>query len=205
MAGINNILNLFTGVTTIIGGVISNTTNTTVNSRALTKTGGGTLILTGANTYNALTNILQGAVIVQNGSAFGGSPLQPSLNGTSNTATTPAGNASSTMGVGSVLVASGALLQLLGGATVNDPLVLSGGTVESVNGNNAIGGNIFLAAPSTILVDTGTLSVTGTIAGYTDWTKSGGGTLALDSAGYNTGQDNINGGIVQLGNPEPPR
>ena len=191
LIGLNNSLTVFTGSTTVIGGVISDTTNTTVNSRAFTKAGTGTLILTGANTYNALTSLLGGTVVLQNSSALGASALVPSLNST--------GNASSTMGEGATVVANNVLVQLVGGVAVSNPLVLSGGTLESVTGANQLNGNIFLTAAQTFQVDTGSLTITGTISGSADVTKTGGGTLSLLSAGYYTGQTNISGGIVSLG------
>src|SRR5262249_35822329 len=148
-----------------------------------TKTGAGTLTLTGANTYTAQTYILGGTVNVQSATALGINPGQAQL-------TAP-------LGAGT-LVGSGATLQLQGGITTTESLELNGGTLESLIGNNVVNGSILLNAPSTIAVDVNQMALTGAISGDTDWTKTGGGTLTLSGFSTYTGQTNINAGVVQL-------
>lgn len=110
-------LNVTGGGNTSISGVIG------AGAIALTKTGSGTLALTGPNTYTGATTISEGIVNVQNGSGLG----------------TIAGG---------VTVGSGATLQIQGGITIgNEPLSLSGGfaagatgSLQNVSGTNSYGG-----------------------------------------------------------------
>ena len=179
LGGINNTLSV-TNSTVWITGVVQDLAAN--SAKALTKTGAGTLTLTGANTYSAVTNILAGTVNLQNAGALGAIPSTAALSG------------------GATLVASGATLQVQGGITVAEPIVLAGGTIESVTGANTISGAVTLNASSTIQVDVNTLTVSGVITGAADLSKTSGGTLILAGANSYTGQTNINTGIVQLTN-----
>ena len=86
LGGLNNAVSVTNTASTIITGTISD--NTSNPGRALTKLGSGTLTLAGANTYSAQTNILQGAINVQNNLALGTTPSQPSVNSTANASVT---------------------------------------------------------------------------------------------------------------------
>ncbi len=193
LAGFNNTLSVTNTAPTAVTGIIED--NNVNAALALTKMGGGTLTLTGTNTFSDQVNILGGIVNIQNSSALGSNSSQPSLDFTTNASITTASGA---------LVGNGATLQLQGGVTVSKTLALNGGTLESLTGTNVYAGPINLnfasaANPNTILVDVGPLAVYGQISGTTDLNKTGGGTLILDSANSFTGQLNINAGIVTLG------
>ncbi len=200
LAGQNDTLNVTDTTPVIIQGVIQDANNqgavipTGANSPAktFTKTGAGTVILTGTNTYTALTYILGGTVNLQNSAGLGSVPSQSPITsaGAGFPATAPAADGT--------LVGSGATLQLQGAITLNEVLALNGGTLESLSGNNQLNGGILLNAPSTINVDVNQLTVTGSISGASDWTKTGGGTLILTGFNTYTGQTNINVGVVQL-------
>jgi autotransporter-associated beta strand protein len=115
------------------------------------------------------------------------------------------------------------------GITLAKPIALVGagdagagatGALENVQGANTLGYtggttnfDTDLASPATISVDTGSLSQANTggtnaqtgsdyLDGPGDLTKVGGGTLVLDSGNYQTGQVNINNGVVQIATNE---
>ena len=150
-----------------IGGVISGA------GLGFTKSGAGTLMLNGANTYTGATTISAGVVNAQNNSAFG---------------TT----------AGGVTVASGAALELQGGRAIGaEPLTLNGsgvsngGALRNISGNNSWLGNITLGSATTIGSDAGTLTIGsgaagGTISGTGPLTKVGAGTLTLSGNSFNT-------------------
>jgi len=124
------------------------------------KSGAGTQVLTGANTYTDVTNVQTGALVIGNNTALG----------------TAAGNTT---------VSTGGSLQLQGGITVAEPLVTSGqgngvasnnvvdlnpaapGSIRSISGENTLSGTISLTSGGggTLLrVDSGsTLHLTGPI------------------------------------------
>jgi autotransporter-associated beta strand protein len=149
-----------TGDTTVSGVISGNGT--------LAKNGTGTLTLSGANTYNAPTNINVGVVNVQNSSALG-------------------------IVSGGVFVASGAALQLQGGISVGNQVSISGngisstGAIRNVSGTNTLTNNITLTADSTMEVDAGQLNVNGQIVGNFNLTINAvASTLSLGGATDNT-------------------
>jgi len=189
------------------------------SSTSFAKTGTGTLLLTGANTYQGATDIQQGIVIAQNNTALG--QVGPSLGSLDNSTT----------------VQSGAQLQLQGGLTVgSETLTLSGsgvggtGALRSVSGTNTWNGFVRLAADSRIHADAGsTLNITnpngvnssilnGTAAGrnlifggdgniavngaiganVANVTKEGDGMLTLAGNNAYTGATAVTDGIVRI-------
>jgi outer membrane autotransporter protein len=168
-----------------------------------TKSGLGTLILSGTNTYTGLTSVIAGILNIQNGSALGAT--------TSGTT-----------------ISSGATLQLQGGISVgNEALTISGtgaagqnGALVNVSGTNNYGGLLTLLGDSTISSDAGTLNLTNTgtitgagfgltLAGAGDGTissiigtgtgtltKNGGGTWTLSGSNTYTGATTVNGGSL---------
>ncbi|NBS04559.1 MAG: hypothetical protein EBS64_04950 [Verrucomicrobia bacterium] len=108
----------------------------------VTKSGSGTLVLSGANDYAGTTTVNAGAITVSNALSLGAS------------------------GSGTE-VKDGASLQLQGGVTISsEPLTLSGsgntgnvGALRSVSGANQFNGPITLAADARINSDAGTLTL----------------------------------------------
>jgi filamentous hemagglutinin family protein len=172
----------------------------------LTKSGNGTQILSGANTYSGATNITGGVLRVTHSDGLGSS-------------------------AGGTTISGGAALELTGGITLADALSLSGtgvsnnGAVRSVSGANTLTGNITLAAAAEIQVDAGTLSIaptagnafTGafalttqtdgnlTIAGVMatgtgSLTKTGAANLFLTANNSFTGNTTVSTGALYLGN-----
>ena len=127
------------------------TVSSVIQNGTVTKTGAGTMVLSGANTYGGATSISAGAVNYQNGTAFGGNSA--------------------------ITVASGATAQVQGGITGgSSALKISGsgatgstGALENVSGNNSYAGLVTLGSASTISSDTAgnslALTNTGTITG----------------------------------------
>jgi len=156
--------------TLALGGVISN--GTTANS--LTKAGGGTLLLSGANLYTGATTVNDGILQAGSATAFG-----------------PAANASLVFGASSTGTVQlyGNNITVIGlntNATVGTPYVESGsgaaGT-DTLTVNNAAA-NTFAG----VLRDGSTRLLA--------LTKSGFGTLTLSGANTYTGGTNVSGGTL---------
>jgi fibronectin-binding autotransporter adhesin len=178
--------------------------NISGSGAGLSKSGAGTLVLSGNNTYTGATNIIAGNVSIQSNGALGGTS--------------------------GVIVNSGAGLLLQGNITTSSAtaLTLNGagtstlGALENVSGNNTYSGLITLGSATTIGSDSGllTLSNTGTITGFGlnltltgagdgslasivgtnagSLTKSGAGTWTLGGANTYTGGTTVSGGTLAL-------
>ena len=181
-------------------GVISKTSS-------LTKSGAGTLILSGANSYTGTTTISKGALRAAHSTALG---------------TT----------AGGVTVASGAALELEGDITIDaETLSLSGsgistgGALRNISGNNSYGGLITLSVATHINSDSGVLTLdvasgdaisatnknitfggSGNITvadpiatGTGTLIKTGAGTLTLSGVNSYTGKTTISDGTLAYG------
>src|SRR6266581_3626292 len=133
-AGGNNSSTTFSGVMQNGSGIV-----------ALTKTGTGTLTLSGANTYSGATTVSAGVLDVQNNTALGAT-------------------------AGATTVAGGAALQLDGsGLVVAEPVTLNGtgiaggGALRQLANTNTWSGAITLGSAARVNADAGTLTVSGGI------------------------------------------
>ncbi|MFC2102135.1 autotransporter-associated beta strand repeat-containing protein, partial [Bacteroidota bacterium] len=175
---------------------------------ALTENGtGGTLTLSGANTYTGLTTITSGTLKLGNAAALGGT-----ANGTSITS-------------GAVLDLNGINYSAAEPLTVNGTGISSGGSVINSNATGATyAGLITLGSASSIIGGSGTITIsnTGTITGATfgltlggaqggtlasilgttsgTLTKQDAGTWTLSGANTYTGLTTISAGTLKLGN-----
>ena len=169
----------------------------------LNKTSAGTVTLSGANSYTGATLITGGT-------------LKVTVNGALGTT------------AGGTTVSNGAILALDGssgtGGGINystaEPVTLNGGTLSNVAGNNSFAGAVTLGTESAINSTAATLTLTGgvnnggflttfsgagnttintaKITGTGGLTKTGVGTLTLNTTNDYTGGTNIQAGTLQL-------
>ena len=147
----------------------------------LTKTGSGTITLSGNSSYTGATTVEEGTLEIGHANALGTAD-------------------------GGTTVSDGATLSVAGGITVAaEALDLAGygvgsaGALRSTGGDNTWNGNLTMASGTRIGVDTGsTLTIGGTmtIAGW--WRKEGGGHLVLTQANTQAGRVDVVGGILTL-------
>ncbi len=163
-------------------GVIANGTNTI----ALTKSGTGTLTLTGVNTYSGTTTIANGTVSVAN----------PGIGGNLGTATTPIILGDST-NKGTLAYTANADLLFTRGFDVN----AGGGQMNITNSGKT------LTLQTGAITTTGTFTVGGAgnavvtslISGSGGFTKANTGSLILSGANTYTGDTTLSTGTLQLG------
>ena len=156
------------------------------------KNGGGTLLLSGANSYDGVTDIAAGTLIAA-----------------SNTAIGAGGHSGETMSY----IRDGATLALQGGVSLDEHFHVWGsgvgglGAVRSLSGNNALtnspgGGPGFALRTNTVVgVDADTLTVSGFYqdGGIFGLTKVGAGTLALAATNNYTGDTTVSAGTLKIG------
>lgn len=197
-----------TDILTLSGGVTQGTTN-----GAITKSGSGTLVMSGVGSYAGVTTVSAGVLNIRHGGALG---------------TTASGTT----------VSSGGTLQLQGDiSTTAEALTLNGtgfagagglgfqtGALVNVSGTNNYAGLLTLGSAATVSSDAGTLNLThaGTITGATfgltlagagngsisgiigitsgGVTKNGTGTWTLSGVNTSTGAITVNAGTLILGN-----
>ncbi|MFN4257798.1 MAG: autotransporter-associated beta strand repeat-containing protein, partial [Gemmataceae bacterium] len=181
-----------------ISGVVS-------GSSGIFKQGPGTLILSGANTYEGITEVRQGVITVRHDMALGAV-------------------------TGHTLVAVGAALNIEGdGLSINEPLAINDGGVgfgdntsseglgalRNLSGTNTWTGGIELVAANNIIgVDTGSTLIVSGVIGSSQLTqrnlyKAGGGTLQFAGTQANTyhGDTTVLQGTLELNkraNPADP-
>lgn len=155
----------------------------------ITKQGDGILSLSGANTYQGLTQVDAGFLDIDNPSALGD---------------TAAGTT----------VASGATLwlqsQSLTGAQTfaAEPLTLAGdgvteGALVALFGDLTFPGSINLAADATIAVDSGSLTLAGPVGGSGGLRQRGSGILRLTQPATFTGTTTISEGVLEADSLPP--
>ena len=140
----------------VYGGSIGNTVN---GALGLVKVGTNTLTLTAASTYDGITYVNGGRLVIKNSSAFGSTNGYTVVNRVGGT------NAWFTDSTGQVqLDGSG------GALTVGENFIINGdqqysyaGSLRSTAGNNAVNGWIIVGPSGRIGVDAGTLTLNGPI------------------------------------------
>lgn len=172
----------FTGSINLSGSFTHNIANTalttyagTLHTGGFTKSGAGTLVLSGNNIYTGNTTISTGVLRVASPTALG-TPQAPSI------------------------VATGATLELTNNATTSEPVTINGtgvganGALRSTSGNNSVA-SITLASASTVGVDAGKLAA-GNVQGSFALTKVGAGQLNVNR--LRVGDVNVNAGTIAV-------
>ncbi len=165
----------------------------------LTKTGAGSWVLSGANTYSGITSI-QGGVLSVSSLADGG---------------LPSGIGQSTNAAGSLVISGGTLRYTGASASTDRALTVgAGGATLDASGSGAITFSnpaaIILAEPNVARTiglsgsNTGNNTIAAPLddsgTGATSLVKSGPGTWALSAASSFTGGTTVTGGLLRLNN-----
>src|SRR5262249_20077772 len=149
----------------------------------------GTETLSGANTYDGVTQVLGGTLSIRNGAALGST-----TNGT-------------TVGPGATLQLDGDPTTIGASITVAEPLlgifgtgVNGNGAIRNLTGNNTLSGPIALTDPNVrIGVDAGTqLTISGPIFSAGGIEKTGTGTLVLATDNTYDGTTTVSAGILNI-------
>ena len=166
---------------------------------ALTKAGGGDLILSGQNDYSGGTTISDGRVILNNGSGLGSGAVL-------NNAALRIGNVAvlnAISGTGTLEKTSSGLGVLAGANTFTGGTTVAAGTLRA-DGSAALGtGTVAIASGATLNINATTANqMANVLSGDGAFVKSGAGDLALNgSAAARTGSTTISAGrlIVNRG------
>jgi len=162
----------------ILNGIISDN-----GASALTKVGSASLTLGGSDTYNGLTTVSDGTLILTNINALGASIGTTVTSGTElrmNFSGTLANSSLMTLS-GSGISNAGALTSVTSTATLNNNITLAADTTVGGSANMILNG----------VIDDSSLGFA--------LTKVGSGTLTLDAANTYTGLTTVSNGTLQLG------
>jgi len=171
-SGTSGTITVDSSITATIGSIIADGTAT-----GLVKQGGGTLVLTGANTYSGGTVINAGTLQLGDGGSIVGN--------VANSATL-AINRSDTVTLSNVIAGTGGVRQIGGGTTILAGTSPYSGPTAVENGRLVVNGAI---ASSIVTVTAGTLAGTGTVGGVI---ANSGGTVA---PGNSIGTLNVAGNV----------
>ncbi|WP_158235688.1 S-layer family protein [Limnohabitans sp. G3-2] len=210
-SGNNNRIHIGTGLS---GGVttFSVTDTLTVSAplvdqtvtSALTKTGSGTLSLSGANAYTGATTVSAGTLRVDGTGTLGGGSYAGNISNSSALVF----NTSNDQSLSGVLSGTGTLTQsgsgkltLSGINTYTGATTIGGGTLV-IGGSGSLGSgtysNTITNNASLAFASAAAQTLSGVISGTGSLSKSASGTLTLSAANTYTGSTTVNGGTLEL-------
>jgi len=172
----------------------------------MTKSGSGTLVLGGANTYNGTTTISAGTLIVNSSGSLGSGSYASNISNSGNLTF----NTTTAQALSGIISGAGNLTQNgVGKLTLTGTNTYSGSTTIGSGANLQLGNNGTTGAidSTSSLVDNGTLTFNrsnavtynGEISGTGGLTKAGSGTLSLTAANTYSGSTNVTAGTLQIG------
>ena len=174
-AGALNLASATSRIDVLAGGT-ANINTALSGSSDLQKTGGGTLILGGDNSYAGTTMISTGTLTITHGNALGGTA------------------AGTVVADGATLALSGAILTAEE-ITLHGTGVANGGALRNLDRDNIITGQITLGSAARINSDAGALSIRGGITGMNTDLTIGGADVTLITGNITTGT----GGLTKDG------
>jgi fibronectin-binding autotransporter adhesin len=146
-----------------------------ISDGGITQTGAGTMVLSGANTFDGTVHVLSGTLVVQNASALGST-------------------------VGETAIDAGAVLAFDTSGTIGNTIDLgssgNGATVEQISGDIVLTGPVTIAGDNLFNITGGSLTISGSIAGEGNLIKSGADSLSLSGTNTYVGTTQINTGIL---------
>jgi fibronectin-binding autotransporter adhesin len=172
---------LGSGAITNNGNLVFNLSGAQTISQAISGTGTvefvgpGAYTLSGTNSYQGLTTLTSGTLIVTNASALGSS--------------------------GQGITVNGGILDLQADIG-SEPIILNGGSIATSSGSGAFSGALTLSTNTSFDVAGGTLTISGVISetgGSRSFTKTGNGILILSNANTYSGGTIVSAGILQAG------
>ena len=185
----NNSIGTDTGVTTTISSELAGTTG-------MTKTGSGTLVLSGSNSFSGNATISAGALQIANDSALGNSANDLANNGTlKTTSSVSLGAGRDLSGSGTYDIANGTTLTVNGNANNTATTLANTGTLDLQGATRTLG-SITINAPMTLNA-AGAINATGLTA---PGVSSGTATINPDIV-FTSGDKTLNvaaGGTVDL-------
>ena len=166
----NGTVSVGSGKALTLSGVIS-------GANTLTKTGSGSLTLSGNSGYSGNTTVSAGTLVAGHNNALG---------------TT----------AGSTTVSSGATLAIADGISLAEGLTIAGagvsnaGALQVTAGSATLSGTVAMGANTIVGVSGTGLTLSGTVSGGFDLTKSGSGSLTLSGTNSYTGTTTVGGGTL---------
>ncbi len=184
-------------------GTFSGSLQNTSGSLAFTKTGAGTQVLAGSNSFSGICSVNFGVLVAANPFALGSATATTFINSGGTLALsnniTIATEPLTMNGAGAN--GQGALLNLSGSNIYNGSLTMNGAaTISAVSGTLWLGGNFnMVGLPLTLNSTSGQIVFASAIGGGGSLTKSGPGLVTLNGANSYSGTTLITDGTLLLG------
>ncbi|WP_395738388.1 beta strand repeat-containing protein [Prosthecobacter sp.] len=196
-AGTTRTINVTSGTLTLSGSIADGTTAT-----GITKTGTGTLVLSGNSTFSGQVTVSTGNLLVRNGGALGGTG-----NGVVMASTAGHLQLDSNITVTGESLITLYMENVSGNNTWAGPVRATVGatlTLDAVAGSLSIQGNVNAASTDSvshtfIVTGSGTGEIQGVVTNALAVNKTGTGTWIFSGANTYTSATNVNVGVLQVG------